>query len=69
MDKKCSKCGGELVSGALFDNVSHHQIVFMQPEELNKVKKNKVGVVCDACTQCGCIENLRVEEPENLRKD
>ena len=69
MEKKCSKCGGELVSGVLIDNVSYHQIVFMQPEELNKVKKTKVGVVCDACTQCGAIENLRVEEPEKLRKD
>ena len=68
MDKKCSKCGGELVEGVLLDNISYHSIIFTTMEELTKIKKIKTGVICDACTQCGSIENLRVEDPSKLRK-
>jgi len=42
----------------------------MPMEELTTkiIKKIKTGVICDACTQCGSIENLRVEDPSKLRK-
>ena len=68
MEKKCSKCGGELIAGTLLANLSFHPVIYTPMEELNKVKKVKTGVICDACTQCGNIENLRVEDPEKLRQ-
>ncbi len=68
MDKKCSKCGGELIEGALLDDFSFHSVIYSPMDELMKIKKVKTGVVCDACTQCGSIENLRVEDPSVLRK-
>ena len=69
MDKKCSKCGGELIEGALLDALSFHSVIYTPIEELNKIKKIKTGVICDACTQCGNIENLRVEDPSKLRNN
>ncbi len=69
MEKQCGKCGGKLVTGALLDNLSFHPTIFTPLDDLNKIKKRKTGVICDACTQCGSIENIRVEEPEVLRKD
>ncbi len=67
-DKKCSKCGGKLIEGALLDALSFHSVIYTPMEELNKTKKVKTGVICDACTQCGSIENIRVEDPASLRK-
>ncbi len=69
MDKKCSKCGGELMEGALLDGLSFHSVIYTPMEELTKIRKVKTGVICDACTQCGSIENLRVEDPFSLRKN
>ena len=69
MDRKCSKCGGELMEGLLLDNASFHSVIFIPAEELTKIRKLKTGVICDACTQCGCIENLRVEDPSKLRRN
>ncbi len=68
MDQKCSKCGGELIEGALLEGLSFHSVILTPMEELTKIKKRKTGVICDACTQCGSIENLRVEDPSILRK-
>ena len=68
MDQKCSKCGGELIEGALLEDLSFHSVILTPMEELAKIKKRKTGVICDACTQCGNIENLRVENPSILRK-
>ena len=65
MDKKCSKCGGNLIEGALLDDLSFHSVIFTPAEEIMKIR---TGVVCDACTKCGSIENLRVEDPSKLRK-
>ena len=67
MEKKCSKCGGELIEGVLMDAPTFHSVIYTPMEELNKIKKIQTGVICDACTQCGCIENLRVEDPAKLR--
>ena len=39
MDRKCSKCGGELVEGALLDAVTFHSVIFTPIDELNKIKK------------------------------
>ena len=63
MGKQCSKCGGELVPGALLDYASFHSIIFTPVADLNKAAKRKTGVICDACIQCGNIENIRVEDP------
>ncbi len=68
MDRKCSKCGGELIEGVLLEAAGFHSVIFTLPEELTKMIKRKTGVICDACTQCGSIENLRVEDPSILRK-
>ncbi len=68
MDKKCSKCGGVLVEGVMLDAASHHSVIFIPMEDAAKVIKRKTGVICDACSQCGSIENLRVEDPSILRK-
>ena len=69
MERKCSKCGGELMEGALLDDFSYHSIIFTAMEELNKIKKKKTAVICDACLQCGSIENLRLEDPSVFRKN
>ncbi len=69
MEKKCSKCGGELIEGALLDGLSFHSVIYTPMEDLTKISKVKTGVICDACTQCGSIENLRVEDPSLLRKN
>ena len=69
MEKKCSKCGGELMEGALLDGLSFHSVIYTPMEDLTKIRKVKTGVICDACTQCGSIENLRVEDPTPLRKN
>ena len=68
MEKKCSKCGGELMEGALLDGLSFHSVIYTPMEDLTKIRKVKTGVICDACTQCGSIENLRVEDPLSLKK-
>ena len=68
MDKKCSKCGGVLVEGVMLDAASHHSVIFVPMEEVTKMIMRKAGVSCDACSQCGNIENLRVEDPSILRK-
>ena len=68
MDRKCLKCGGDLIEGALLDDLSFHSVIYTPLEELSKIKKIRTGVICDACTRCGSIENLRVEDPSKLRK-
>ena len=68
MNKKCSKCGGELIEGTLLEDLSFHAVIYTPMEELTKIKRIKTGVICDACTRCGSIENLRVEDPAKLRK-
>ncbi len=68
MDRKCLKCGGDLIEGALLDGLSFHSVIYTPLEELSKIKKIRTGVICDACTRCGSIENLRVEDPSKLRK-
>ena len=67
-DKRCSKCGGKLIEGALLDALSFHSVIYTPMEELNNIKKVTTGVICDACTQCGSIENICVEDPASLRK-
>ena len=67
MAKKCSKCGGEMITWTLIVNLSFHPVILTPAEDINKIAKRKTGVVCDTCTQCGSIENLRVEDPEVLK--
>ena len=68
MEKKCSKCGGNLIEGALLDSFGFHSVIYTPIEELNKIKMLKIGVICDACSKCGSIENIRLEDPSKLVK-
>ncbi len=68
MVQKCSKCGGEMITGTLISNLSFHPVVFTPMEDINKISKRKAGVICDTCTACGNIENIRVEDPAVLKK-
>ncbi len=65
MDKVCSKCGGDLIAGRLMTGV--HLADFMPLGEEKKIRPTRARVLCDACSQCGAIMNIRVEEPEALR--
>ena len=68
MAKKYSKCGGEMITGSLIVNLSFHPVILTPTEDINKISKRKTSVICDTCTQCGSIENMRVEDPEALRE-
>lgn len=41
MDRKCSKCGGDLIEGALLDGLSFHSVIYTPLEELTKIKKDQ----------------------------
>ena len=68
MAQKCSKCGGEMITGTLIVNLSFHPVILTPLGDINKIAKRKTGVICDTCTQCGSIENMRVEDPELLKE-
>lgn len=65
MDNKCGKCGGELVTGRLMTGA--HLIGFTPLSDEKKLKPRYARVICNTCTQCGSISNLRVEKPEILK--
>lgn len=67
MEMKCSKCGGDLVMGVMLNQSSLSGVCFVPMEDFTKIKKRKSVVKCDACTQCGCIENIRVENPKEIQ--
>lgn len=68
MDRKCSKCGGELLEGTLVGSVHGDYLIYLLPEDLNKLKKRKSALICDACVECGNVESLRLEDPSKFRK-
>ena len=41
MDRKFSKCGGDLIEGALLDGLSFHSVIYTPLEELTKIKKDQ----------------------------
>ena len=67
MEMKCSKCGGDLVMGVMLNQSTLYGVIFVPMEDINKIRKRKSVVICDACTKCGCIENIRVEDPEEIQ--
>ena len=56
-----------MITGTLIVNLSFHPVILTPTEDINMISKRKTGVICDTCTQCGSIENMRVEDPEVLR--
>ena len=69
MESRCQKCGGELITGTLRTKSHLSPICFTPLEDLNKaISSRNLDVLCDLCTQCGSIENIRVEDPGKLGK-
>ena len=68
MENRCTKCGGELISGTLRSRANLFPSCFTPLEDLNRISARNLDVLCDLCTRCGSIENLRVEELGKLRK-
>ncbi|MBE6665343.1 MAG: hypothetical protein E7603_03845 [Ruminococcaceae bacterium] len=65
MENKCSKCGGELVTGRLMTGA--HFIGFTPLADEKKMKPRYARVFCDTCIQCGNVENIRVENADSLK--
>lgn len=65
MENKCSKCGGELVTGRLMSGTWNAEFTPLCDEK--KFRRRHTIVICDACVECGNIENIRVEKPEILK--
>jgi len=65
MENKCSKCGGELVTGRLMTGA--HFIGFTPLADEKKLKPRYARVFCDTCVQCGSVENIHVENAEILK--
>ena len=65
MDHKCSKCGGELIFSRFSTGAYLLGVTPMEDEK--KMKRRYSNVICDVCSQCGCIENIRAEEPDKLK--
>ncbi len=42
-------------------------VEFIPQGDEKKLKPRHVKVLCDTCTVCGNIENIRVEKPEELK--
>ena len=64
MDNTCSKCGGKLISTRL--TTGSHLLGVTPVEDEKKFKPRYTGIICDTCSQCGNIENIRAEEPGKL---
>ena len=65
MENKCSKCGGELITGRLMTGA--HFIRFTPLADEKKLKPRYAKVICDTYVNCGSIENIRVEKAETLK--
>ncbi len=65
MNNKCEKCGGELITGRL--STGAHLVTFSPSADDRKLIPRQVRVFCDACSTCGAIYNIRVEDPEKIR--
>ena len=65
IDKVCEFCATEVLSGTL---ASPYTIQFYPTGEEQKLHPKKSQVICDACPQCGHIQNLRLKDPENIMK-
>ena len=65
VDNKCSKCGGELISGRF--STGAHLLGVTPIEDAKKIKPRYSSALCDVCAKCGNIENIRAEEPEKLK--
>lgn len=65
MENRCEKCGGELISGYL--RAGTWLVEFIPQGDEKKLKPRHTKLLCDTCTVCGNIENIRVEKPEELK--
>jgi hypothetical protein len=65
MENKCSKCGGKMVTGRF--TTGAFLVGFTPLEDEKKLKPRHLKVFCDACVECGSIENIRAEKPETLK--
>lgn len=65
METKCSKCGGQTVTGYLISGA--RLIGFIPQCDEKKFKRRHAKVLCDTCVECGSIENIRAQEPGKLK--
>jgi len=64
MNDKCEKCGGELIDR----KINSMQGIFFYPVgEETKFKPKRSAIICRCCVECGHIQELHVEKPEQLR--
>ena len=57
LDKKCEKCGGELIEGKLG---GAHMLSFYPKDAEKKLFRRKYSsVVCYCCKSCGLIQNFK----------
>jgi hypothetical protein len=66
MEKRCSKCGGKLVTGYLL--TSGHLLGFTPREDEEKLRPRYAKAICETCLECGSIFDIRVQFPEKLKK-
>lgn len=65
MENKCIKCGGKLITGRFLTGAG--LVGFTPSADEKKLKPRYLRVICDTCVDCGCIENIRVENTEALK--
>lgn len=62
---KCIKCGGNLIKGRLMTGAG--LVGFIPLTDEKKFKQRYLKVICDTCVDCGCVENIQVENTESLK--
>ncbi len=65
MDMVCEFCAAKVVTGTL---TTPYALQFYPEGEEKKLRPKRSQVICEACPQCGHIQNIRLKDPENIMK-
>lgn len=60
---ECEKCGGKLIEGRL---LTDRGLFFYPRGEEKKAFAKRSEIVCECCSVCGHIQNLKAGNPEKL---